>query len=220
VDNRYWPAFDLRLRLGGVSLRPVTEADLATLADLRPADAETDPRLPAFRVDDPRLAAGIATHQSYWQSLGTWRPEAWRLPFGVLVDGELAGVQELEAAQFPTLRTVETSSWLAEQRRGRGVGKAMRLCVLALAFDGLGAELAETSAWPDNAASLGVSRALGYEGNGVVRHHDRGRVADMPRMRLTREVWAARHRGHGVRIDGLDGCRHLFGVPSAETGAR
>jgi RimJ/RimL family protein N-acetyltransferase len=88
----------------------------------------------------------------------------------------------------------------------------MRLAVLALAFDGLGAQVAETSAWPDNAASLGVSRSLGYADNGVVRHHDRGRVDDMPRMRLTREVWVARHHPHGVRITGLDGCRHLFGL--------
>jgi hypothetical protein len=35
VSNRYWPAFDLRLRVGEVSLRPVTEADLAPLADPR-----------------------------------------------------------------------------------------------------------------------------------------------------------------------------------------
>jgi RimJ/RimL family protein N-acetyltransferase len=117
-----------------------------------------------------------------------------------------------EGTGFVRLRMVETSSWLATGWRGRGVGKAMRLAVLALAFDGLGAQVAETSAWPDNAASLGVSRSLGYADNGVVRHHDRGRVDDMPRMRLTREVWVAHYHPHGVRITGLDGCRHLFGL--------
>jgi RimJ/RimL family protein N-acetyltransferase len=213
VNDRYWPVSDLRLDVRQVALCPVTEADLSALADLRPADAETDPNLPDFRVGDPRLAAGIATHQSYWSSLGTWRPERWRLGFAVRVDGELAGVQELEAADFAVLRVVETSSWLATGWRGRGVGKAMRLAVLALAFDGLGAEVAETSAWPDNAASLGVSRALGYADNGVVRHHDRGRLDDMPRLRLSRETWTACHRDHGVRISGLAGCRHLFGCP-------
>ena len=175
MTHPYWPLFDLRLSTGGISLRPVTETDLVALADLRPADAETDPRLPTFGVADPHLAAGTATFQAYWSSLGP----GWR---------------------------------------GRGVGRAMRLCVLALAFDGLGAQAAQTSAWPDNAASLGVSRSLGYADNGVVRHHARGRVADMPRMRLTRQVFAERHHRHGVRITGLDRCRHLFGVPDDVTG--
>ena len=212
MANRYWPVSDLHLESEQVRLRPVTEADLPALADLRPPDAETDPRLPDFGVGDPRVAAGVATHQAYWASLGSWRPEAWRLEFAVHVDGHLAGLQELEGTGFVRLRVVETSSWLATGWRGRGVGRAMRLAVLALAFDGLGAQVAETSAWPDNAASLGVSRSLGYVDNGVVRHHDRGRVDDMPRMRLTREVWVARHHPHGVRISGLDGCRHLFGL--------
>ena len=208
----YWPVFDLRLRLGEITLRPVTEADLVPLADLRPADAETDPRLPTFDLADARVRAGVATCQSYWVSLGNWRPQSWRLGFAVRVGGELAGVQELAATEFATLRLVETSSWLATGWRGQGVGRAMRLAVLALAFDGLGAEVAETSAWPDNAASLGVSRALGYVDNGVVRHHDRGRVDDMPRLRLTGAAWQARHRDHGVQTTGLDRCRHLFGV--------
>jgi RimJ/RimL family protein N-acetyltransferase len=212
MTHRYWPVSDLRLEAGRIALRPVTEADLVPLADLRPSDAETDPRLPTFGIEDPQLAAGVATHLSYWSSLGTWRPEAWRLGFAVRVGGVLAGVQELEADNFPALRVVETSSWLASGWRGQGVGRTMRLAVLALAFDGLGAHVAETSAWPDNAASLGVSRALGYLDNGVVRHHDRGRVADMPRLRLPREVWLERHPDHGVRVTGLDRCRHLFGL--------
>jgi RimJ/RimL family protein N-acetyltransferase len=124
----------------------------------------------------------------------------------------------LDATDFATLRVVETSSWLATGWRGRGIGRAMRLAVLAFALDGLGAEVAEvaevaeTSAWPDNAASLGGSRSLGYVDNGVVRHHDRGRVDDMPRRRLTRATWQERHRDHGVRITGLDRRRHLCGV--------
>jgi RimJ/RimL family protein N-acetyltransferase len=231
MTDHYWPVACLGLELapaepgpdrvepgpGQVGLRPVTEADLGPLSDLRPTDAETDPRLPDFGVADRALAAGIATHLSYWSGVGSWRPESWRLQFAVRVTGELAGVQELEADDFPTRRAVETSSWLAPRWRGRGVGKAMRLAVLALAFDGLGAEVADTSAWPDNAASLGVSRALGYTDNGVLRHHDRGRTADLPRLRLTRADWTARHGDHRVRVVGLDRCRHLFGLqPGSE----
>src|SRR4029079_17602748 len=81
-------------------------------------------------------------------------------------DDQVLGVQGLEGPDFRTLRTVDTSSWLATEVRGTGVGKAMRRAVLALAFDHLGAQAAITSAWHDNHGSLGVSRALGYRPNG------------------------------------------------------
>ena len=212
----YWPVFDIRLRTrtgaGELTLRPTTEADLVPLAEIRADDVETDPRLPRYPGVDARTNAAIALHQSYWSSLGSWRPETWRLDFTVLVDDDLAGVQEIEAANFAVLRTVETASWLATRWRGQGVGKAMRLAVLALAFDALGAEVAETEAWHDNAVSLGVSRALGYVDNGVGRHARGDGADDMPRLRLTREIWTARHAGHGIAIEGVDSCRHFLGV--------
>ena len=40
----------------------------------------------------------------------------------------------------------------------------MRLAALTLGFDGLGAEIATTGLWHDNAASLGVTQSLGYAG--------------------------------------------------------
>jgi hypothetical protein len=40
VNYRYWPLFDLRLATPGLALRPMTEADLAVLADLLPDDVE------------------------------------------------------------------------------------------------------------------------------------------------------------------------------------
>ena len=207
MDNPYWPVAGLRLRVGEVALRPMRETDLGPLADIHPPDYETDPRLASF-TDDPALRRGTALHQAYWRYLGSWRPESWRLPFVVEVTGQPVGMQDLEAADFRVRRTVETASWLAVDQRGRGVGKAMRLAVLALAFDGLGAEVAESGAWHHNAASLGVSRALGYVDNGVARHVHDGRCDDLVRMRLTRDNWRT---GHGVSIAGLDGCRHFFG---------
>lgn len=113
-------------------------------------------------------------HQSYWASLGSWRPESWRLGFTVLVGDTITGMQDLET----------TASWLATRWRGRGVGQAMRLAVLALAFDALDAEVAETEAWHDNAASLGVSRALGYIDNGIGRHPRGDGADDRPRLRI------------------------------------
>ena len=44
VSYRYWPLFDLRLSTPDLRLRPMTEADLAPIADLLPDDVER--RLP------------------------------------------------------------------------------------------------------------------------------------------------------------------------------
>jgi RimJ/RimL family protein N-acetyltransferase len=219
VSSRYWPLFDLRLRVGNVELRPTVDADLTPLAGLKPADVELDPARPSYGDGIDR---GSWTFQSYWRSVGNWRPESWKLECSVYADGALVGVQCLEGDDFARMRTVDSSSWLITEARGRGIGKAMRLAVLALAFDGLGAEVAVTEAWQDNASSLGVSRSLGYAENGSYRHarddsghtRDDGRrdVDEMVRLRLDRDTWLARHRNHSVMIENLEPCLPLFGI--------
>ena len=125
VTYRYWPLFDLRLSTPDLRLRPLTEADLAPIADLLPEDVEQDPGLASYDFGDPRVARGIVFHQAYWRAFGTWRPEAWRLSFVVrTTDGEILGVQELEGNDFPVLRTVDSSSFLVTAARGRGLGMA------------------------------------------------------------------------------------------------
>src|SRR6266568_9494811 len=140
-------------------------------------------------------------------------PGAWRLNFVVSAAGHIIGVQELEGNDFPVLRTVDTSSFLVPPARGRGYGKQMRGAVLALAFGPLQARAAITSAWHDNHASLGVSRALGYQPNGESLHAHGERVDVMVHMRLQRADWLASGAGDLVEITGFDACRPLFGLP-------
>jgi RimJ/RimL family protein N-acetyltransferase len=106
---------------------------------------------------------------------------------------------------------VKTGSWLGRDFQGRALGKEMRAVVLALAFDGLGAEVAETEAFVDNAASAGVSRSLGYEPNGIGRLAPLGEPRETLRFRMTREMWRSCERPP-VTIEGLEGCLELFGV--------
>jgi RimJ/RimL family protein N-acetyltransferase len=214
MTYQYWPLFDLRLTAPDLALRPMTEADLAALADLLPDDVEQDPAATAYDVGDARTARGIVSHQSYWRAYGTWRPSAWRLNFVVRAAGEIAGVQELEGNDFLTLRTVDTSSFLVPAARGRGYGQQMRSAVLALAFGPLQALAAVTSAWHDNHASLGVSRALGYRPNGESLHARGDRADVMQHMRLLRADWLASGRADHVLISGFDACRPLFGLPA------
>ena len=216
MASRFWPLFDLRLTTARLVLRPTVEADLPELADLVPNDAEPDPSRPRHGVDDVRLDRGIALFQSYWSSFAAWTADNWRLGF-VVVDGpHIVGVQELEARDFPRRRVVETSSWLVRSARGRGVGKEMRAAVLHLAFDGLEALEAETCAWWDNAASLGVSWALAYEHNGEYLHAQEGRRDRMVRARLLASRWAEVAAAYPTRISGLDGCRHFFAAPALQ----
>ena len=92
------------------------------------------------------------------------------------------------------LRTVHTGSWLGRAYQGRGLGKEMRAAVLGFAFDGLGAQVAESSAFLDNAASNGVSKSLGYEENGLGSLAPQGVAAVTQKFRMTAEVWHSRPR--------------------------
>src|SRR5229473_3359304 len=155
-------------------------------------------------LSDERISRGIIAHQGYWKAYGTWQPSAWRLGFVVSAAGEIVGFQELEGNDFPLLRTVDTSSFLIARARGRGYGKQMRRAVLALAFGPLQAQAAITSAWHDNHASLGVSRALGYQPNGESLHARDDRADVMVHMRLTGADWLASDGDDDIQISGFE----------------
>jgi len=106
---------------------------------------------------------------------------------------------------------VSTGSWLGRHYQGQGIGTQMRAAVLVLAFEGLGARHAVSAAFGDNAASLGVSRKLGYRDDGTEWHVVRGRPAMVRRLRLTRADWQAARRVP-VRVHGLESCLPHFGL--------
>jgi RimJ/RimL family protein N-acetyltransferase len=212
MGNPYWPMFDLRLTTDDLQLRHLTEPDLTSLASILPDDAEQDPSSTSYPGLDPDRNRAVVVHQDYWRARGNWRPESWALSFGVFRDGELMGYQGLEGEDFTRLRTVDSSSFLTTATRGHGLGKQMRAAVLALAFGPLGARFAITSAWTDNYASLGVSRALGYVDNGVTAHRRGDMVGEMAHMRLTREQWFTSGWPDRVVVAGADHCMAFFGL--------
>jgi RimJ/RimL family protein N-acetyltransferase len=211
VTHACWPLLDLRLSSGNLELAPLVEADLAEVVRLMPADLELNPTATRFAVDD-RTHRGVVMHQEYWRSYGTWTSQAWRFQFAVRRDGELLGLQELEGNEFPTLRTVDTSSWLVEPARGQGIGKAMRRAVLALAFDHLGAQAAITSAWHDNHGSLGVSRSLGYRPNGESFLARGDGVDTLVHLRMTLDDWRSAGGAPDVTVTGVPEALPFFGL--------
>jgi RimJ/RimL family protein N-acetyltransferase len=88
----------------------------------------------------------------------------------------------------------------------------MRAAILTLAFGSLGARFAITSAWSDNHASLGVSRALGYLDNGVTADRRDDVAGEMVHLRLTREQWAGSGWSQQVTVSGAEECMVFFGL--------
>jgi RimJ/RimL family protein N-acetyltransferase len=204
----------LRLRTPALELRWPSLADLDALADLAVLGVH-DPDVQPFTVPwtdappDERARGLLQYHWSHWAS---WKRSDWRLNFAVIKDGEVAGTQGIGGRDFAVLREVGTGSWLGRRYQRQGTGTEMRAAVLHLAFEGLGAQHAVSSAFEHNAASLGVSRNLGYRDDGIERHVVRGHPAVTRRLRLTRADWQAA-RSVPVEIHGLEPCRPFFGLP-------
>jgi RimJ/RimL family protein N-acetyltransferase len=102
------------------------------------------------------------------------------------------------------------------RHQGQGIGTEMRAAVLHLAFAGLGAEEALSTAFEDNHASRAVSRKLGYAENGIGRQVVRGVATTEHHVRLTRADWE-KHATVPVTIEGLAPCLPMFGVPEPTT---
>ena len=195
-----WPPHALILTTPDLVLRGMTESDALALAAIAPDDLGTDPDRPSLGHD---------VEQAYWRAMGTWQHDDWVLPLTVSHEGVPVGVQALEGKHFAVVRVVDSYSWLVKPARGKGIGKQMRAAVLELAFRGLGAVEAISEAWDDNAASLGVSRAMGYADNGVLRQRRDGGVGRMRHVVLSADTWTS---PYPVSIQGFEPCLPLFGL--------
>jgi RimJ/RimL family protein N-acetyltransferase len=211
MGHPYWPLFDLRVRTPRLELRPPDEGldmEMARLA----GEGIHDPAFMPFTepwtdVPSPQLERNAVQH--YWRNRAEWTPERWFLRLAVIFDGHLVGTQDVHAERFAVLRTVNTGSWLGRAHQGKGIGKEMRAAALHLAFEGLGAVMAYSGAYEDNAPSLAVSAALGYEANGDVIAIRRDQPARLINLKLPRERW---QRRDDITIENLEPCLGMFGL--------
>ena len=149
--------------------------------------------------------------QGIWRGRGSVTPDFWRLHFVVLFEGQPVGMQDLIGDQFSTYGTVVSFSWLSSDLRRRGLGAEMRQAILHLAFEGLGAKEATTEAFLDNAGSNGVSRAVGYQENGVTWATRRGEPGLMQRWRIAQTDWLDHRRGD-IELHGVDNLKEALGL--------
>ena len=210
-----WPLFSLRLRTGDVELRVPRDDEVAQLAGLTREPIHPPEQMPFFVpwTDEPEEKRVRSALQWHWRCRAEWSPDEWRLELVAFRDGQVVGTQGLHSKKFGVVREVETGSWVGRRYQGQGVGTAMRRAVLHLAFAGLGARAARSGAFTDNPASLRVSERLGYRTDGTETLDRRGEPATLTRLVMSRESWdAASANWPPVTIEGLDGCRDMFGI--------
>lgn len=213
MTSPHWPLSGLRLRTPRLELRWPTLADLDALASLA-AEGVHDPAVMPFEVawtDAPAADRARSTLQFHWSQWGSWAPSDWNLNLVVELGDTIVGTQGMGANDFAIVREVHTGSWVGQKYHGQGIGTEMRAAVLGLAFEGLNARYACSGAFDDSAASLAVSRKLGYADDGIEFTVVRGRAVTTRRLRLDRDTWAAR-QSVPVEISGLEPCLPSFGV--------
>ncbi|MGN6752760.1 MAG: GNAT family N-acetyltransferase [Intrasporangium sp.] len=209
----FWPLHGIRLGTPDLELHVMTEADLEEVWQALPPDLELDPGATSYEGLGGRGNRRAVVAQGYWHAFGTWSPKGWALPFVVRREGRVIGGQWLEGPEWAADRTVDSSSWLVASSRGKGLGRQMRGAVLELAFGSLGAVAAVTSAYVENAPSLGVSRGLGYREThtSVLEHNGRR----LQHLRMEAAEW--REAGHGapVTVQGVAAAMPFFGLGAA-----
>ncbi|MFE3447291.1 GNAT family N-acetyltransferase [Nonomuraea sp. NPDC059194] len=211
---RHLPIFELSVRTPRLELRLPTIAELDELGD-RAAEGIHEAGFMPFSFpwsDVPPAERALSTIQYQFRQWAEWKPESWACEFAVFFDGEPIGLQGMTAKHFAVTGEVLTGSWIGRRFQGQGIGTEMRRAALHFAFEGLGARHAATAAFEDNAASLGVTRKLGYRDDGVEIHNRQGKAVTMRRFRLSRDDWSP---AADISIHGLEPCLPLFGATPA-----
>ena len=213
MDPADWPLFALRLRTPRIEMRIPTDEDLSEVIALMRDGMLNDEPYPFMTdwalVEEPKRT--WETLKFNWRLRADFTPERFHLSFVTVVDGAIAGVQGVNASDFPRLRQVSSGSWLGRDWQGQGYGREMRAALLTFAFEALGAEVALSAARISNHRSIAVSRGLGYRDNGIERHQFGADEGDEEiRFRIDRDEWLARDDRPEVTIEGWDVCAPMF----------
>lgn len=224
-----FPPFALRISCGAVELRVLRDDDLPELVELVRGGIQVPglpmPFLQAWHEEPfaPGRPDGFPTTSLrwWWGQRAATAPDDWRLDLTVRRDGELVGMQDVHATDFPQTSQVETGSWLGSAHQGRGTGTLMRQLVVGFAFDELGADRCESGYIVGNHASAAVSRKVGYVDNGrrrIVQRTLHGKVGvDEQRVTVTPETFV---RPDGpVSVDGAEALRRFLGIERAAADA-
>ena len=212
--NDLWPFFGLTITAPPVRLAYPTDEIIAELVecadDIHSPGAS--PFMGSWSIDKPEVRARSIL-QFQWWSRATVSPDKWQLPFAVVIDDEVAGVQDAFAENFHQTRVAKTGSWLNRKFQGQGFGTVARRAILHFLFEGLGAVIAQTEAFESSAASRCVTEKLGYQPDGeTLAIRGDGEVDRVIRYRYEQADWEANLWADDITIAGLEPCLPLLGL--------
>lgn len=211
MGHPYWPLFDLEVRTPHLSMRVIDdtlERELIEIASGGVHDPDFMPfSIPWTDLESPEFERSALDF--YWRSRRA-TPDSWNILFAVIVDGEVVGSSSLGAEGFRVQRWFETGSWLGREHQGRGIGTEMRVATLHVGFVGFDALMAGTGAFRDNGPSLGVTRKLGYEPNGIQHVDRRGELGVIERYRMARAHFEAHVLRDDIELSGVEPVRELL----------
>lgn len=224
-----FPPFALAISCGPLQLRVLRDDDLPEVVELVRGGIQVPglpmPFLTSWHDEPfgPGSPDGFpATSLAWWWTQrATFAPDEWRLALTVRRNGDLVGMQDLHAKDFPQARRVFTGSWLGRAHQGVGIGTLMRQLAVGFAFDELGADQCESGYIVGNHASASVSRKVGYVDNGcrrIVQHTRQGKVrAEEQRVLVTPATFV--RPGEQVSVEGADVLRRFLGIARKPAGS-
>lgn len=224
--NDEWPCGALALRVPsqGLVLRPASDADALAMGhivhDLLPAhERHFTPGLSGrLGATAEETAENFRARTS--ENRANMSAACWSVPFAVVVDGEVVGMQSVMADEFPEARSVRTGSFLDASVRGQGIGTLARALVVELCVTGLGAREMLTGHMTANHASRRVSERLGYTQTSTEPQEFDGTMYVKHLLRLSADDWWTRRQEPvvaGISVDDLviDG---VSGWPGGHSG--
>ncbi|MCA1222955.1 GNAT family N-acetyltransferase [Streptomyces sp. 8L] len=155
----------------GVTLREVEDADLPLFFAMMRDPVAT--RMAAFTPEDPGDREGFDAH---WRRIRA--PECTDVLRTVLADGRVAGMTALYG---PVPGEREVTYWVDRALWGRGIATRALRALLALVPD---ERPVRASAAADNAGSLRVLRACGFEVTGTGTSHANARGGPTAELHL------------------------------------
>ena len=204
---------DLRITCGEVTLKIVPIRDYPTLAANVTNGLFPDGSSITMGTwyDPEHLEVSARRTLGYHFDRLTWaKKNKWDFVFGIYVpaseefpantrDGVvLAGVQSIGTEDdYAHTGEAGTGSYLAPQYRAHGYGKQARAAIVDFAFSHMGVNHMLTSALVYNDQSNGVSRAIGYEPDGIkLSEVAGGEWHELNCYRLRKEDWETKHRNN------------------------
>lgn len=212
MTHPYWPLFDVEVVTPLLRLVAITDDRAMELVKLAGRGVH-DPVTMPFQVpwtDEPSPRREHESLRYYWRTRVEATADAWHLPLAVIVDGAAIGSTDLVTSSFPITKEFTTGSWLGLEFHGRGLGKELRVATLTLGFLGFGADLATTSAFHDNAGSLGVTRSLGYVETGRRRDLRRDGTDVCLTFEMTRQHFLDRVARDDIELRGTERAREFL----------